>query len=155
VGPSVPTSRPRGRELVEDPSTKVGAVLVDPLDNTIVSLGYNGFPRRVKDLGTRLADRGIKLQMTVHAELNALLTATQLPRETTVYTWPIPPCSHCAGALIQANVTRWVSLIPTSDQRARWGDSFTAAETMALEAPIDTLNYDQEFLDADAEHDTR
>ena len=33
----------------KDPSTKVGAVLVDPLDNTIVSLGYNGFPRRVKN----------------------------------------------------------------------------------------------------------
>ena len=151
MGPSVPTSRPRGRELVEDPSTKVGAVLVDPLDNTIVSLGYNGFPRRVKDLDTRLADRGIKLQMTVHAELNALLTATQLPRETTVYTWPIPPCSHCAGALIQANVTRWVSLIPTADQLYRWGNSFTTAETMALEASIYVTHYDPEFLDA--EHD--
>ena len=32
----------------KDPSTKVGAVVVDK-DNRIVSIGYNGFPKGVQD----------------------------------------------------------------------------------------------------------
>jgi len=32
----------------KDPSTKIGAVITDR-DNKIVSLGYNGFPKKVAD----------------------------------------------------------------------------------------------------------
>ena len=32
----------------QDPSTKVGAVIADS-DNRIVSIGYNGFPKGIKD----------------------------------------------------------------------------------------------------------
>ena len=32
----------------KDPSTKVGAVIVDQ-DNKIVSVGYNGFPKNISD----------------------------------------------------------------------------------------------------------
>ena len=33
----------------KDPSTKVGACIINPNDNTILSLGYNGFPRGCDD----------------------------------------------------------------------------------------------------------
>ena len=36
----------------KDPSTKVGAVIAD-IDNRIVSTGYNGFPKNVKDTKAR------------------------------------------------------------------------------------------------------
>ena len=39
----------------KDPSTKVGAVIVDNR-NRVVSMGYNGFPQRVAD-DERLDDR--------------------------------------------------------------------------------------------------
>ena len=32
----------------KDPSTKVGAVIVDD-DKRVVSIGYNGFPKAIKD----------------------------------------------------------------------------------------------------------
>ena len=37
----------------KDPSTKVGAVIVDQ-DKRVVSLGYNGFPKGVSDFATRI-----------------------------------------------------------------------------------------------------
>ena len=55
----------------KDPSTQVGAVIVRP-DKTIASVGFNGFPRGVDDRPEKLADRPLKYQMIVHAEINAI-----------------------------------------------------------------------------------
>jgi len=58
----------------KDPSTKVGSVVVRP-DKTVASVGFNGFPRGVADTEARLCDRGEKLDLIVHAEINALSVA--------------------------------------------------------------------------------
>ena len=50
----------------KDPSTKVGAVIVRN-DRTIVSVGYNGFPRHCDDDPELYADRTKKYPRTVHA----------------------------------------------------------------------------------------
>jgi len=50
----------------KDPSTQVGAVIVRP-NKTIVSVGYNGFPRAVRDDQSLYQDRPTKLMRTVHA----------------------------------------------------------------------------------------
>lgn len=118
-----------------DPSTQVGAVIVRP-DRTVASLGYNGLPRGVADRRDRLEDRDSKLLMTVHAELNALLTAREPVHGCTVYVWPLPPCSHCAAALIQAGVAEVVSPEPPTDAAERWRASFVAAKTMFAEARV-------------------
>ena len=55
----------------KDPSTKVGATIVDD-DRRVISVGYNGFPKGVAD-NKRLEDRDEKYKMIVHAERNALL----------------------------------------------------------------------------------
>ena len=57
----------------KDPSTRTGAVIVTP-QKTVVSVGFNGFPRGVAD-DSRLYDRPIKYQIIVHCEMNAVLTA--------------------------------------------------------------------------------
>ena len=62
----------------KDPSTKVGAVIVND-DNKIISTGYNGFPRGIRD-DDRLDNRAQKYDLIVHAEANStgevsLLTA--------------------------------------------------------------------------------
>jgi dCMP deaminase len=62
-------------KLSKDPSTKVGAVILDS-KRRIVSGGYNGFPRGVEDSDERLNNRETKLRMTIHAERNALSFAT-------------------------------------------------------------------------------
>ena len=57
----------------KDPSTKVGAVVVDPSTRRVVSTGFNGFPVGVEDTADRLENREIKYEMVVHAEQNALV----------------------------------------------------------------------------------
>ena len=57
----------------KDPSSQVGAVISD--GNRIVSLGYNGFAAGVEDRRERLDDRDCKLNLTIHAEENAMIFA--------------------------------------------------------------------------------
>ena len=119
----------------KDPSTKVGAVIVRP-DRTILSVGYNGFPRGVKDWPERLADRDTKYPMTVHAEANAIIHGGSA-EGCTLYTWPFPPCCDCAGLIIQAGIKRVIAPSPTRDQRSRWGASFNLAMDMFKEAGVE------------------
>jgi dCMP deaminase len=122
-------------EWSKDPSTKTGAVIVRP-DRSIVSVGYNGFPRGVNDSYERLNDRPIKYAMVTHAEVNAILSAHGPVEGCTIYVHPWPPCSSCAGAVIQAGIKRVVSVEPTPEQEERWGDSFNIMRTMFREAGV-------------------
>lgn len=90
----------------KDPSTKVGAVIAD--GKRIVSVGFNGLPQGLADKAERLADRDIKYEMTIHAEINAILFAERSVAGCTVYTWPFGPCPRCAGVLIQSGVRKVV-----------------------------------------------
>lgn len=95
----------------KDPSTKVGAVFAWP-NRTVAALGYNGFPRGVGDLPGRLADRGTKYDLTVHAEANGILSAPRGVRGAHAYC-PVPPCARCVVLLVQAGVasfTTWSAL---------------------------------------------
>ena len=108
----------------KDPSTQVGAVIVDEL-HRIVGTGFNGFPRGVSDDG-RLQDRPVKLNLIVHAEVNAILSAPQSVRGCTLYVWPLPTCCDCAKAVVQAGIRRVVC--PPATDYARWATS-TASST--------------------------
>lgn len=86
-----------------DPSTKVGAVIVDH-HRRVVSLGYNGFPRGVKDTDSRYNVKSEKYPRVVHAEANAILTASRNLEGATIFIDPLPPCAECAKLIIQAGV---------------------------------------------------
>jgi dCMP deaminase len=113
----------------KDPSTQVGAVIVRP-NRTVVSLGYNGFPRGFPDHEHLYADRERKYRYVVHAELNAIVTAREPLVGFTIYTWPLPPCQECCKAIIQSGITRVVSVEPTDEQLGRYRDSFAATNAM-------------------------
>lgn len=119
----------------KDPSTKVGAVLVR--QGQIVSSGYNGFPRGVADSEERLNDKATKYQWTVHAEMNCLLQAALHGHSTkgcALYT-TFPPCSRCAGPIIQAGIT--VVFFPASVMtHDGWTQEFDTAKEMLDEAGI-------------------
>ena len=74
----------------KDPSTKVGAVIIDD-DRRVISLGYNGFPKGVAD-DKRLDDREEKYKIVVHAERNALLFANINVKNCSIFTYPFMPC---------------------------------------------------------------
>lgn len=103
----------------KDPSTKVGAVLVDLLGR-VVSTGYNGFPQCMRDHSEHYADREQKYSRIIHAEMNAVLFAGRDLHGCTVYTWPFLSCDRCAVHLLQAGVTRFVTRKCALNSRERW-----------------------------------
>ncbi|MBI2674391.1 MAG: CMP deaminase [Candidatus Yanofskybacteria bacterium] len=116
----------------KDPSTKTGAVIVDP-ENRIVSVGYNGFPQGVADLPERLNNRELKYKLTVHCERNALIFAHESVKGCRLYTWPFMSCSPCASMMIQAGIIEAVA--PFSDN-PRWAEDFKLATEQFEEAGV-------------------
>lgn len=92
----------------KDPSTKVGAVVVDD-ERRVLGIGYNGFPRGVADYPSRYDQRELKYDLIVHAEVNAILNSVAC-RGATLYTTPLFSCVRCAGLVIQSGVKRVVSI---------------------------------------------
>lgn len=115
----------------KDPSTKVGAVITRP-DRTVAGIGYNGLPRGVAD-DERLLDRELKYEMTVHAELNAILNCREPLAGYTLYVWPLPPCARCATAIIQAGIRR---VVTPGCRNERWAASNALASQMMFEAGV-------------------
>lgn len=130
----------------KDPSTKVGAVLVDT-EGRVVATGYNGFPRGVSDDAERYSNRELKYELVVHAEVNAILTAGHQARGGTLYVYPgfgSPcMCTGCAKSAIQAGIRRVVGLIEEIDPErlARWSASLHNAQLMCDEAGIEVKVY--------------
>ena len=119
----------------KDPSTKVGAVVVDPLTRRVVSTGFNGFPVGVEDTADRLENREIKYEMVVHAEQNALVFAGPQAAGCTLFVTPLPPCARCAVVIIQARIARVVCPKPDLT-REPWATQSSIAESMFNEAKV-------------------
>lgn len=133
----------------KDPSTKVGAVIVDK-DQRFISLGYNGFPKGVKDTIEKLKDREQKYKHMVHAERNALLFANKSLKGCTIYTYPFMPCSECASMIIQSGIKKVFSFPSEETYGAeRWNESFKISKNMFKEAGVKLkiLNYPYEPVD--------
>lgn len=120
-----------------DPSTKVGAVIVRE-DNTVASLGFNGFPRGVSDRPELYRDRDSKLARTVHAELNAILSSHERLDGFRIYTTH-PPCSGCAAAIIQSGIKKVVTQKPDQDLLSRWKESIDRAYGLLREAGVQVV----------------
>lgn len=106
----------------KDPSTKVGAVLVDDR-RRVVGIGYNGFPDRIPDDPALLNDREAKLSLMIHGEVNAVLNCPVPTRGLHLYVTH-PPCNDCAKFVIQAGIASITTWEPDADMQARWGASF-------------------------------
>jgi dCMP deaminase len=119
----------------KDPSTKVGAVLVNDLKQ-VVGMGYNGFARGVEDTSERLNNRETKYKLVVHAEVNAIIQAGHDARDSVLYVCPsfmIPPiCHDCCKMAIQAGIKGVVGFLPDEvDPRVqRWKDSSAVSKGM-------------------------
>ena len=91
----------------KDKSMKVGCVLVNP-NNTVLSTGYNGFPRGVEEVeySPERHEPPEKYFWAEHAERNAVYNAAFNGVKTqyaTTYSTS-HPCVDCARALIQSGV---------------------------------------------------
>lgn len=118
----------------KDPSTKVGAIIVDS-ERRIIATGFNGFPRGISD-DDRLDDRDTKYRIVVHAERNALLTSRHSLEGCRLYTWPMLTCSQCAAMVIQTNIIQVVSIQPPLEAFQRWKEDLQIAEEMYEEVGV-------------------
>lgn len=98
----------------KDPSTKVGAVLVN--DKRILSIGYNGPPRAFPDEMLFSNDPQLDIKdknnYMVHAEQNAVLNyggSLKDLQDATLYV-TVSPCNECAKILIQLGISTVVYL---------------------------------------------
>lgn len=125
----------------KDPSTQVGATIVNEF-NKIVGIGYNGMPAGMSDdnapWGREGAVLDTKYAYVVHAELNAILNATQSVRGCRIYV-SLFPCNECAKAIIQSGITE---VVYESDKYAD-DDHVKASKKMLSEAGV-TLRYMEE-----------
>ena len=118
----------------KDPSTQVGAVLLDPMGR-IIAAGFNGLPVGVEDTQERLTDRSVKYRMMRHAEANALAFAVG-PTQGCTLVVTHPCCAQCAGDAVQHGIARVIYPAPSEEMRARWADDFKAAHEMFAEAGV-------------------
>lgn len=120
----------------KDPGTRCGAVVVDPVKR-IVSTGYNGLPRLVRDLPERVQDRAVKLRLTLHAEENAMAFArASLVGHTIVVT--AHPCAHCASLIVQYGLTS-VYFATNRYYEERWGEDISLASMILHEVGINCV----------------
>jgi dCMP deaminase len=126
-----------------DPHRQVGCAVVDDF-RAVVSTGYNGLPRRVRDLPARY-ERPVKNLYVVHAEENAVADAARRGASllaATAYSTRFP-CPHCAGLLIQARVAAVVSYAPNL-LHPRHGEEWEAALVMLREAQVEVRFLEEE-----------
>jgi dCMP deaminase len=123
-------------EWSKDQDAKVGAVVFSKRGGEI-SIGYNGFPMGVEDSADRLQDKELKLELIVHAEVNALIAAGAKSSGATLYVWGKPICARCAGPIIQSGIKRIVA--PSFDsvpEASKWHKTGEYACEMFREAGI-------------------
>ena len=120
----------------KDRSRQVGAVIVDNR-NTVVSLGWNGFPRGINDDIESRHTRPQKYLWTEHAERNAIYNACSKGLsllDTSIYLlWY--PCADCARAIIQSGIYNVICVEPDWNDPTYKAD-FAVVRFMLEEADI-------------------
>lgn len=118
----------------KDPSTQVGACLVNQ-NKKIIGIGYNGFPRGIEDDEFPWQKDGsfleTKYAYVVHAEVNAVLNATESLNGASCYV-TLFPCNDCAKVLIQSGVKEVVYV----EDRDFEKDIFKASKKMFESAGV-------------------
>ena len=93
----------------KDPVTQVGACTV--IDDKIIGIGDNGFPRGNNDDNMPWGKEGeyleTKYPYVVHAELNAILNSNKSVKDATIYVTHFP-CNECSKAIIQSGISKVV-----------------------------------------------
>lgn len=124
----------------KDPRTKVGAVIIGE-HGQVLSQGYNGFPRGLKDSEERLNNRTLKNKLVVHAETNALynalLNGVKL-NGATMYIYGLECCHECAKAIVQSGIKTVYVHNPVKNED--WVESTNLAKAIFNECNV---NYHQ------------
>lgn len=128
----------------KDPSKKIGAIAVGS-KGQVLSQGYNGFPRGIKDDTRRLNDRPEKYKYVVHGEMNCIYNACHSGVSldgATLYVYGLPVCSECAKGVIQVGIKKVIMQYP--EPIPQWEDSYQTTKQMFQEAGIIAIRFDKD-----------
>lgn len=131
----------------KDPSSKLGAVVMGD-KGQILSQGYNGFPRGIKD-DDRLLNRETKYPRIVHAEMNCIYNACLNGVSLNggdMYIHGLPVCHNCVPGIIQVGIARVFMAWPVDapERAAKWIDSWKLSKEMLTESGIEYVAYGYE-----------
>lgn len=125
----------------KDPSKKIGAVAVGS-KGQVLSQGFNGFPRGIKDSNGRLDNREEKYRYVVHGEMNCIYNACHNGVSldgATLYVYGLPVCSECAKGVIQVGIKKVI--MQYEDSVPVWEESYKITESMFREAGVTAIRY--------------
>lgn len=97
------------------PSRRVGSVIVNPITNQVISMGYNGAARGTAHCTeaclTRESGKGWRKCNAIHAELNAIISAAMNGTSTNGATMYLTttPCVFCSRTLINAGIKKVIA----------------------------------------------
>ena len=129
----------------KDPSRQIGAIAVGD-KGQILSQGYNGFPRGVKDADNRYNNREEKYKYVVHGEMNCIYNACNSGvslNGATLYVTGLPVCSECAKGIIQVGIKKVVMEYP-KDIPDFWKESVLLTKEMFREADVLCMCHEEE-----------
>jgi dCMP deaminase len=121
----------------KDESTKIGAVIVN-FDNSIVSTGYNSFPRGIDDSVAARQERPEKYFWFEHAERNAIYNAARMGSPTLGTAMILScgvPCTDCARGIINAGI-KTVWCVDNSFTQEKWKEHAQRSLVMFEEAGV-------------------
>lgn len=127
-----------------DPSTQVGALLVEP-DGRSIAEGWNAPPEGIAETAERWNDRDLKLKVTEHAERMAIFNAVKLGRKVSGMTLVCPwlACCDCARAIIGCGIKRCLGHKQALDRTPnRWREVLEFALSLFKEAQVEVIWYD-------------
>ncbi len=115
-----------------DPSTKVGAIIVDATNNSIASSGFNRFPVGHPESRDFYEDVQYKYANIIHAEVNALNLLPYRPVNFLLYT-SFHPCIDCVEAIARSGAS--AVYCPTFDPKKRpdWAERIKSSRKRAEE----------------------
>jgi dCMP deaminase len=125
-----------------DPRTQTAACLYDPNTSTLVMPAFNRFPRQIENTPERW-DRPAKYSRVVHAEVGSVLEAARVGIPT-VGLWMYAvwaACGPCAGVIIDAGLTRLITLDDSQDP-GHWDESIKVGFEMLAEAGVEVTLYE-------------
>ena len=133
----------------KDPSTQNGACIVDPKSLSILSLGYNGFPRGCSDdkfPWARKAEKqyDTKYPYVEHAERNAIYNAVRNGIKldgTHMYIYSEKgyyPCPDCAKGIIQSGIKKVIMGFAIKDDTDvwHWDETFRMFNAVGVEVKV-------------------
>lgn len=132
-------------KLSKDQSTQVGALVLGS-SSEVRSLGYNGAPRGcAADEDERATARPEKYFWFSHAELNAITNAARVGTPLAGCSMFVthPPCMDCARAIVQAGITKVVTVRPPAEFVSRWGEHMPRSQRLFDECGVQYLEIER------------